>query len=511
MSTARTAGTDGEDSAPPIGTVAGTKEAGPKGDNEAAVKAQLNRPFGIAVDATGTVYFSDLGNHRIRKITTDGRISAVAGTGVAGNRAGGAGTALETQLYGPRGVAVDAAGAVYVADTENHRIRKITPDGRISIVAGDGAAAFFGDGRPAGTARLQRPHDVAVDAAGVLYIADFLNNRIRKVGADGVISTFAGGAAAASQKEGVPATSVQLNRPSAVALDRDGSLYIADSENHRVRKVTADGVITTVAGNGKAGSGGDGKPAVEAQLNQPMGLVVDGTGALYIADHKGHRVRRVTADGLIETVAGTGSGGFEGDGGTAAEALLNNPVGLAVDCVDALYIADHTNNRIRKVASPRMAGLPNSGEVVSWANARSGLRMGVLRESTKDGAEIHQSLPVPRAHQRWRLLVVGHQDGAVLYTIENVHSGKVLEVFDGHACDGAPLVQRALDAGEAAHQRWRLIPVGEGPAGSGPGGYEIANHASGLLLRVDGDARAVVRQRGAEGDHRRRQWRLLRA
>ncbi|WP_411114711.1 RICIN domain-containing protein [Streptomyces sp. 029-5] len=498
--------TDGDHSTPPISTVAGTGVAGFKGDNAPAVSAELNRPYGVAVDSVGTLYVAEFNNHRIRRITTDGKISTVAGTGVAGF-SGDNGPATSAQLNKPREVAVDSAGAVYVADSSNHRVRKITADGKISTVAGTGAAGFAGDGGPATAARLNLPLGVAVDSAGIVYISDYSNHRVRKITADGKISTVAGTGSPGFKEEGGPAVSAQLNHPYAVAVDAAGVLYIADAGNHRVRKITADGKISTVAGTGVAGFSGDNGPATSAQLNFPVSMVVDTTGGVYVSDQRNQRVRKITADGKISTVVGTGSAGFGGDNGPAASAQLNGAFGLAVDCVDTLYIADHANNRVRKVASEKMAGLPDSGTVVSWANVRSKLRMGVLRESTKDGAEIHQALAAPRDHQRWRLVVAGQEDSEVLYTIENVRSGRVLEVVGAQETDGAVVAQRSYEGGDARHQQWRLIPVGS--ADGAPRVYEIANRNSGLLLRVDTNARTVIRQRGAEGDHRDRQWQLL--
>ncbi|MFE5244143.1 MULTISPECIES: NHL domain-containing protein [unclassified Streptomyces] len=501
------AGTEagGENFDPDISTVAGTGVAGFKGDNEPAVAAQLNRPYGIALDSTGSLYFSDYNNHRVRKISTDGKISTVAGTG-AGYRGDG-GPAVSALLNCPREVAVDAAGSVYVTDAANHRVRVITPDGKIDTVAGTGTAGFSGDGGPAAKAQLNYPLGVAVDSSGALYISDHSNNRVRKIGTDGKISTVAGNGAAGFKGDDGPAASAQLNRPYALAVDDADILYITDGNNHRVRKVAADGTISTVAGKGTAGFSGDGGPATSAQLNLPLGVVVDSTGTLYISDYNNHRVRKVGPDGKISTLAGKGTAGIGGDGGPAAAAQLNYPFGLAVDCVDTLYIADHLNNRVRKVASARMAGLPESGTVVSWANVRSRLRMGVLRESTRDGAEIHQSLASPRAHQQWRLIASGQDEADILYRIENVRSGKVLEVVGGGTVDGAVVAQRAYEGTAADHQQWRLIPVGS--VTDTPRVYEIANRNSGLLLRVDTNAPAVVKQYGAQGDHRDRQWQLL--
>ncbi|MFK8850843.1 RICIN domain-containing protein [Streptomyces sp. Ac-502] len=506
MSTPQTAATGDEGSSPAIRTVAGTGDPSFGGDGGPAASAQLNNPSGVAVGHAGTLYLCDRTNHRVRKITTDGKISTVAGTGKPGP-GGDGGPATAAQLNFPRGVTVDKTGALYIADSDNHRVRKVTTDGKISTVAGTGTAGFSGDGGAATAARLDKPFGVAVDGTGALYVAEYTNHRVRKVTTDGKISTVAGNGSAGFGGDGGPAVAAQLKNPYGVAVDGAGDLYIADSGNHRVRKITADGKISTIAGTATKGSGGDNGPATQAQLNNPLAVLADSTGTLYIAEHSGHRIRRITPDGMISTVAGTGVKGSDGDDGPAASAQLNGPFGLAVDCVDALYIASWGGHRLRKIASARMAGLPDSGTVVSWASVRSRLRMGVLRESTKDGAEIHQTLASPRAHQRWRLVVAGQDKGDVLYTIENVRSGKVLEVVGAGTADGAVLAQRAYEGGDAHHQQWRLVPVGS--ATEIPRVYEIANRHSGLLLRVDTNARTVIKQHVAEGDHRDRQWQLL--
>ncbi|MFJ5927387.1 RICIN domain-containing protein [Kitasatospora sp. NPDC092948] len=496
-----------EQSDPAISTVAGNDGPGGfKGENEPAATAQLNRPLGVAVDGTGTLFIADYNNQRVRKVTTDGRITTVAGTGVAGF-AGNNGPADKAQLSQPRGLAVDGAGNLYIADAGNHRLRKITADGRITTIAGTGTGGFVGNNGPAVSAQLNYPLAVAVDSAGVLYISDFSGHRIRKITADGRISTVAGTGTAGSGGDGGPADKAQLNGPRGLALDGAGNLYIADAGNNRIRKITADGRMSTVAGTGTAGFSGDGGPADKAQLSAPLGVVVNSAGEVLLSDYNNHRVRRIAGDGTITTVAGTKGAGFSGDGGPASAAQLSNPTALAVDCVDTLYIADHVNNRVRRIASPMLTGLPESGTVASWANVRSNLRMGVLRESYHDGAEIHQSPVAPREHQRWRLLVVGQESGDVLYTLENVRSGKVLEVAGAEDAAGALIAQRTYQGADAHHQQWRLIPVGS-PADS-PRVYEIANRNSGLLLRADAPAPAAIRQRTADGDHRLRQWQLL--
>jgi sugar lactone lactonase YvrE len=507
MSAGNTGAVDGEEFAPLISTVAGTGTAGaPKGDKELAVSALLNGPYGVAVDRDGTLYISEFAGHRVRKVTSDGKISTVAGTGVGARGAEGV-SAVSAPLHSPRGIAVDSAGDLYIADSGNHRIRKITmADGKIHTFAGTGTGNYGGDGQSPTAAHLNNPHDVAVDGAGDVYVADYANHRIRKIAkADGKISTVAGTGVTGPDTDGVLATAARLKGPSGVAVDSAGNLYISEYGGHRVRKVTkADGKISTVAGTGAATYVRDGVQATSAPLHSPVMVLVDSTDTLYISDLYNHRVRKVAADGTISTVVGTGTGKIDGDGPSASP---HSPYGLAVDGVDNLYIADHGNHRVRKVASERLAGLPDSGTVVSWANVRSKLRMGVVRESIQDGAEVHQTLTVPRDHQRWRLVAAGYDDDGVLYRIENVRSGKVLEVLGAQEVDGAVVAQRAYHGADAHHQHWRLIPVG--PVNGTPRVYEIANRNSGLLLGVDTNARTVIRQYEAAGAPRDRQWQLL--
>ena len=333
-----------------ISTVAGTGMSGFGGDSSAATSAMLQSPEGVVLDSAGNLYIADTFNRRIRKVdATTGVISTVAGTGTEGF-GGDGGAAASAPLSFPEGVALDSSGNLYIADYGNHRIRKVDAStGNISTVAG---MTFSGDGGAATSATLGSPQGIALDSAGNLYIADDIDNRIRKVDAStGIISTVAGAGMFGFGGDGGAAASATLNSPEGVALDGSGNLYIADYGNHRIRKVDAStGIISTVAGTGTRGSGGDGGAATSAMLNSPSGVALDSSGNLYIAEYWGSRIRRVDAStGIISTVAGTGSWGFSGDGGAATSATLKSPRGVALDNSGNLYIADAFDNRIRKV------------------------------------------------------------------------------------------------------------------------------------------------------------------
>ena len=252
--------------------------------------------------------------------TAVGTITTFAGTGESGF-GGDGGPATEARLVSPRGVATDGAGNLYIADSGNRRIRKVDSSGTINTVVGTGEGGFGGDGGPAVNAELSRPLGVAVDGAGNLYIADRSRHRIRKVDSSGTITTIAGTGESGFGGDGGPAVQARLSYPHDVAADRAGNLYIADEDNHRIRKVDTSGIITTAAGSERGGFGGDGVPAVQARLNTPYGVAVDGEGNLYIAEWWGDRIRKVDTSGIITTVAGTGVGGSSGDGGPAIHPL----------------------------------------------------------------------------------------------------------------------------------------------------------------------------------------------
>jgi sugar lactone lactonase YvrE len=329
--------------------IAGTGIAGSYGDGGLAIQAQLYAPSGLALDSARNLYIADTQNHRIRKVTPDGIISTVAGNGTWGH-AGDGNIATAAQLYMPYGVAVDSGGNIFIADTNNCMIREVTTDGIIHRIAGDGTWGFGGDGGLATAAQLNFPHGLAMDPAGNLFIADTINHRIRIITPAGIISTIAGNGTGGFGGDGGTAIAAQLYEPRDVTIDSMGNIYIADYANYRIRMITPGGMIRTVAGNGTAGFSGDGGFATAAQLNQPSGVSIDSMGKIYISDERNNRIRAFWVSGAIETVAGNGTWGFSGDGGPATAAKLYCPSGLVGDSSGNLYIADTCNDRIRMIA-----------------------------------------------------------------------------------------------------------------------------------------------------------------
>jgi trimeric autotransporter adhesin len=352
-----------------IQTVAGSSLVG---DGVSALNAQLSDAEGLALDNQGNVYIADPSNHRVRKVNAAGIMQTVAGTG-SPDFSGDGGPASLASLNAPYGVAADRAGNLYIADLGNNRVRKVSPDGVITTLAGTGQAGSTGDGGPALAAQLNAPRNLAVDGFGGLYIAEFGGHRIRLVTPDGLIQTVAGTGSSGSPGEGVPATAAQLSYPAGIAVDFTGTLYIADSGNQKIRKVFA-GLMTTVplptlsiptgvTGDGSGGiyiadsgnlrilrrTAGSVVSTVAGALSSARDVAIDPLGNLFIAD--GHRVRLLSALGFATTFAGDGTFGFGGDGGVATAAVLNGPGGVAVGPDGSLYIADERNHRVRKISS----------------------------------------------------------------------------------------------------------------------------------------------------------------
>ncbi len=328
-----------------ITTVAGNGNCCFGGDGGPATSAQLSGVQGVALDAAGNLYIADNSSH-IRRVS-DGIITTIAGNGIYNYS--GEGPVATSQLGGPRKVALDSSGNLYIAESNNNRIRKITPGGTVSTVAGNGICCYSGDGGPATSAQFNQPQGVAVDASGNIYISDYFNNRVRMVSPAGIITTIAGNGNYGYSGDGSAATNAQLRDPAGLARDAAGNIYVADSQNNVVRKFSVGGNISTFAGNGSSGFSGDGNAATSAKLNNPNALAFDTAGNLYIADTNNYRVRKVSTNGTISTVAGNGNCCYSGDGGQATNAQFSQIYGVAVDQAGNLYTAD-TANRIRVVA-----------------------------------------------------------------------------------------------------------------------------------------------------------------
>jgi trimeric autotransporter adhesin len=361
-----------------INTIAGNGSATASGDGGSAISAGIN-PFGLAADGAGNVYVSDYTNHAIRKVTPAGIISAFAGCAgfpppiaciLAGVGDGGPATSAVAFVFN---VAVDAAGNVYFSDSGNLRIRKIDTAGILSTVAGGGAGATLGDGGPATSVALKAPDGVAVDSTGNVYFADVTDHRVRKVTPAGIITTVAGNGTAGFAGDGGPGSNSQLNTPHGLAVDNAGNLYIADTLNYRIRKVTPAGIITTVAGNGQVVLQMDGGQATASSM-APWYVALDAAGNLYFAEPGDQCVRMVSTSGVVSTVAGMiDMFGFSGDGGPGNKALLNANQTIALDASGNLYVADAGNYRVRKVGASSTSAPPAISTIVNGASFLPGV------------------------------------------------------------------------------------------------------------------------------------------
>lgn len=324
-------------SGPSMVTVAGTGRRAFSPDGGPAASAALVRPVAVAVGPHGVIYIAE--GNRVREVDTVGLISTVAGTGDPGD-AGDGGPATSAELNMPQGLAVDSAGRLYIADTLNNRVRRVDPDGTIRTVAGTGEAGYTGDGLPAIVARLNLPTGLAIGFGDELFISDTANNVVRQLGADGIIRTVAGTGEAGYRGDGDPALYAELHDPGGLAFDDEGNLYVADALNQRIRRVDVKGEIVTVAGTGIAAFSGDNGQGIFAELDlatNPLegmgqGLAVGPTGDLFIADGLNHRLRKLDVSGVISTVT-----------------RMTTPLGVAVDPHGAIYVADADENRVRRI------------------------------------------------------------------------------------------------------------------------------------------------------------------
>lgn len=313
---------------------------------------KLVHPNGLALDGKGDLYISDIGSHRVLKLDSRGRLIVIAGTG-EGGFSGDGGSATKARLFAPHDLAFDAEGNLLIADTYNHRVRRIDRQGVITTVAGDGKAVYSSYGSAAPKNSLNNPQGIALDRAGNILVADTFNHVVRRIDRHGAMTIFAGSVAGYGG-DGGPATEAQMNLPMAVTVAPDGAVYVSDAANSRVRRVSTDGKIQTVVGFGPAqdtygaGFAGDGGPPEKAKIFSATDLKFDAAGNLYISDSGNHRIR-VVRGGIITTLAGSGRQGFGGDGGKALDAELNTPQKIAIAKDGAVFIADRANRRVRKV------------------------------------------------------------------------------------------------------------------------------------------------------------------
>jgi len=339
-----------------IRTISGNGTAGFAGDGGPATAAAMKFPWiGIAVDIQGSIFISEAGNNRIRRVdASTGEISSIAGNGSAGF-SGDGGAATDASLNAPRGVAVDTRGNIYISDSGNNRIRRVDANtGLISTIAGNGVAGYTGDGGTATDAQINSPIGVKVDLALNVFISDSNNSRIRRVEfATGIITTVAGNGSAGYNGDGQAATNASLAFPADIALDHAGNLYISDENNYRIRRVDVNtGAISTIAGTGVFGSSGDGGPATGAMNEGPAGITLDDAGDIFFADANVNRVRKVDLQsGIITSFAGTGAPGYNGDDQPPTSATLNGPLGVTFDHLGNLYVTDTFNNRVREIPS----------------------------------------------------------------------------------------------------------------------------------------------------------------
>jgi sugar lactone lactonase YvrE len=347
--------------------------------NIQATAASLDAPAGIAYDTAGNLYIADLNHNVIREVNVAGIVTTIAGTGEQGF-AGDGGAATSALLDSPAGIAVDAAGNVYIADTHNNRIRKVSA-GTISTIAGTGIASFSGDGGSAAAATLNHPTALASDGSGNLYVADTDNHRIRKITGT-TITTVAGDGEQFFSGDGAAATAAGLDSPNGVAVDVAGNIYIGDTHNQRVRVVNASGIISTLAGNASKSFAGDGGIAKSASLARPRGLSVDSAGNIYISDSDNNRIRVIATTGNITTVAGNGSQGFAGDGGPAVNATLDTPTAAVVQASGVFALSDTRNQLVRQVE------LNGDIHTISGKNPGTGSGQGFFETLTLSGASV---------------------------------------------------------------------------------------------------------------------------
>jgi DNA-binding beta-propeller fold protein YncE len=334
-----------------ICTVVGTGERAFNGEGAPALQEALYYPIDLTFDAQQRLLVLDWNNQRIRRLDVDGRLRTIMGNGNEGPVVEGA-PALQTTLHHAFSFAYDAAGNLYIAGNHQPQVLKVDSGQLVHIFAGSATVGYSGDGGPATQAELDAPTGVAVDPGGTnVFVVDNARSCVRAIDAAGIITTLCGNGAPGYAGDGGPAAQAQLRHPYRVRYHAPtGSLYVCDTENHAVRRIDANGIITTVAGTGEQGFSGDGGPAAQARLTLPYDAVIGPDGALYIADTGNQRIRRVSAGGVITTFAGTGVRGYAGEQVDALSAGFNQPAALGFDAAGDLWVADMQSSRVRRIA-----------------------------------------------------------------------------------------------------------------------------------------------------------------
>jgi hypothetical protein len=405
-----------------ITTVAGTGFSGYAGDWGPATAAELYGPSKVYADSGNGFLIVDEYNHVLRKVTGTGTIVTIAGNSIEGY-SGDGGMATAAELNYPTGVCMDTSGNIYLADLRNNVVRKVSVSGIITTIAGKDSAGYSGDGGPATAAKLNFPFDLTADKSGNIYIADAENNRIRKVSTSGIMSTFAGNGTNSYSGDGGPATAAELNYPAGICLDNSGNICIADIGNNVIRKVSVGGIISTIAGNNIKGYSGDGGMATNAELNEPFGICADTLGNIYIGDYGNNKVRKVSPSGIISTVAGNGTKGYNGDGGLATAAELHSPWGVCVNDSGNLLIADYLNSVVRKVSKPWLAGvkelISSNEELRIYPNPNNGkFSIKSSGGSGQSTVEIYNVLGEKVYSKQWRI-----KDGQLTIDLSDKASG----------------------------------------------------------------------------------------
>ena len=417
--------TSNQSNAQIISTIAGNETYTYTGDGGPATSAGISEPYGLAFDASGNLYCSSYVDNVVRRVNTSGIISTVVGSGAAGFSGDGA-QATAAQLSGPREIIMDPLGNLYIADYGNNRIRKVTTSGIISTIVGTGTASFSGDGGQATSATIYGPMALALDLTGNLYIAEYGNNRVRKVNTLGVISTVAGNGNPNYTGDGGQATSAEINQPWGLTVDAIGNLYISDYGNNRIRKVNTAGIISTIVGTNTGTYAGDGGPATAADIASPTGIIFDAAGNFYLADNGTNTVRYINTAGIIYTRAGNGTRGLTGDGGIATLAELDQPEGIAFDSKGNLFIADYSSHRIRVVTMP----LPVT---VNSATLCTNVGSATL---TANGATTFTWSPATGLNVTTGSVVIANPTVTTIYTVTGTSTSTILgntEISEGIA------------------------------------------------------------------------------